>query len=434
MFATLPNNPGELHRYLITRFLASGIAISALVGTFVYYFESWRIEKLVFAQATENAKHFDSTEMRKLLATDTRINHPELARLLANSSFSGIRIFDPAGKLLMEAWGNSTAKLRAYIAVHQHEFPEPGNFHNNWVKNDGEELVQVVIPLLSRNNKTDAFFDGIYRLDANTQYARKHQARSSVLISFFAVISASLLLYPVLLGLTKRSLSLSNLLLDSNIELLQSLGSAIAKRDADTDTHNYRVTLYAVRLAETMSLNRDDIESLILGAFLHDVGKIGIPDQILLKPARLTAGEFEIMKRHVLYGGEIIQETAWFKNARDVVLFHHEQFDGSGYPHGIRGKDIPLGARLFAVVDVFDALMSKRPYKEPLLLEDALKILREGANAHFDPEIASAFVPIAPLLYGEFGQADRNHLQKVLRSVIGKYFSMRRYEKAGSAT
>jgi HD-GYP domain-containing protein (c-di-GMP phosphodiesterase class II) len=200
------------------------------------------------------------------------------------------------------------------------------------------------------------------------------------------------------------------------------LGSAIAKRDSDTDTHNYRVTLYAVRLAEAMELNRDNIESLIVGAFLHDVGKIGIPDQILLKPGRLTAEEFEIMKHHVIFGGEIIQDSNWLKRARDVVLFHHEKFDGSGYPHGIYGKDIPLNARLFAVVDVFDALMSKRPYKEPLLVEEALKILRDGAGKHFDPDVAGTFEFIAPGLYGEIGQADKTYLQAALKTLINKYF------------
>lgn len=244
MFSTIPKNPRELHRYLMTRFLISGITISILLGMLVYYLENWRIEEMAFEQATDGARHFDSPEMRKLVAADSQTNHPELARLLESASFSSIRIFDPSGKVLMQAWASSTTKLQSAISVHQHNFPKPGKYHHNWVVSEGEELVQVVIPLLDTRNKTEAYFEGIYRLDAGTQYARKHQARNAVLISFAAVISALLLLYPVLLGLTKRSLSLSNLLLDSSIELLQSLGSAIAKRDADTDTHNYRVTLY----------------------------------------------------------------------------------------------------------------------------------------------------------------------------------------------
>lgn len=422
MFTVIPNNPRELHRYLTTRFLVSGIAISVLIGALVYYWESWRVEKMAFELAVVSARHFDSPEMRKLLAADSQADHPELAQQLEKSSFMGIRIFDLSGKVLMEAWGSEGTNLRPSIQAHRHDFPQPGKHHSNWLENAGGDFVQVVIPLLDSSGRTEAYFEGIYRPDAGTQYARKHQVRSAVLTAFIVVISALFLLYPVLLGLTKRSLYLSNSLLDSNLQLLQSLGSAIAKRDSDTDTHNYRVTLYAVRLAEAMKLNRDNIQSLIVGAFLHDVGKIGIPDQILLKPGRLTAEEFEIMKRHVVFGGEIIQDSTWLKRARDVVLFHHEKFDGSGYPHGNSGKDIPLGARLFAVVDVFDALMSKRPYKEPLLVEEALKALQEGTGNHFDPDAVSTFASLAPALYGEIGLSDKPYLQVTLKAIISKYF------------
>lgn len=393
-----------------------------LVGALVYYWESWRVEKMAFDLGVVSAKHFDSPEMRKLLAADNPSNHPELAKLLGNSSFMGIRVFDLSGKVLMEAWRSEATNLRSSIQTHRHDFPAPGKSHHNWLENAGGDFVQVVIPLLDSVGMTEAYFEGIYRPDAGTQYVRKHQVRSAVLTSFAVVISALFLLYPVLLGLTKRSLSLSQSLLDSNLELLQSLGSAIAKRDSDTDTHNYRVTLYAVRLAEAMNLNRDSIESLIVGAFLHDVGKIGIPDQILLKPGKLTSEEFEIMKRHVVFGGEIIQDSTWLKRARDVVLFHHEKFDGSGYPHGLLGNGIPLNARLFAVADVFDALMSKRPYKEPMLVEEALKILLDGAGKHFDPDVVGTFEPVASGLYGEIGQADRSYLQAALKAIINEYF------------
>lgn len=422
MFTAIPNNSRELHRYLLTRFFVSGILISVLVGTLIFYMENWRIEKTAFEQAATSAGHFDSTEMRKLLAEENRMGQAELGKLLEGTNFSGIRIFDPSGKLLMEAWGMEAGSLRRTVQAHQHVFPKPGKQHYNWLTNEDEDFVQVLIPLLDSMHVTEVYFEGIYRLDVGTQYARQHQARNATLTSFVAAIFILILLYPVLLGLTRRSESLSQSLLDSNLELLQSLGSVIAKRDADTDTHNYRVTLYSVRLAETMNLNRDSIESLIVGAFLHDVGKIGIPDQILLKPGRLTEEEFEIMKRHVLYGGEIIQDSNWLKLARDVVLFHHEKFNGSGYPHGIYGEDIPLSARLFAVVDVFDALMSKRPYKEPLLIDDALKILQDGAGGHFDPEVVAIFVTVAATLYGEIGQSERGYLQKTLKVMIKKYF------------
>lgn len=426
MFTDIPQNPSELHRYLISRFLVSGILISVLIGGLVYYWESWRVESIAFDLAVVSAKHFDTPEMRELIVANRQSDHLEFAALLEKSGFVGIRIFDLSEKVLMESWRSDAINTPPSAGTHLHDFPKPGKTHSNWLNG---EVIQVVIPLLDSNGAAEAYFEGVYRLDAEMQYTIKHQVRSAVLTAFVVVIVAMSLLYPVLLGLTKRSLSLSNSLLDSNLELLQALGSAIAKRDADTDLHNYRVTLYAVKLAEAMNMNRAQIESLIVGAFLHDVGKIGIPDQILLKPGRLTEEEFEIMKTHVTLGAEIIQDSHWLKQARDVVLFHHEKFDGNGYPHGIRSNNIPLDARLFAVVDVFDALMSKRPYKESLLLEEALKVLRDGAGVHFDPEVVHIFEVVAPELYGKFGQADRNYLQVSLKAITGKYFSMRQYEK-----
>jgi len=422
MLTVIPGSSRELHRYLITKFLVFGIAISVLIAVAVYYLQSWHIEKMAFEQAIVSAKHFDSPAMRKMLAAKNKMTQAALAKLFKNSSFINVRIVDLSEKVIMEVSKIEATNLQYFVQTHQHTLPKPGRYHTDWLQNADSDLVQVVIPLLDSMGMSEAYFEGIYRLDAGMQYARKYQARNVVLTSLAAVILSLLLLYPVLLGLTRRSETLTQSLLDSNLDLLQSLGSAIAKRDSDTDTHNYRVTLYAVRLAEAMKLNRINIDALILGAFLHDVGKIGIPDQILLKPGRLTAEEFEIMKRHVVFGGEIIQDSIWLKRARSVVLFHHEKFDGSGYPHGNSGMDIPLNARLFAVVDVFDALMSTRPYKQSFALKESLKILRDGAGKHFDPEVVSVFESVATGLYGEIGQSDKTYLRGALKAIINKYF------------
>lgn len=128
------------------------------------------------------------------------------------------------------------------------------------------------------------------------------------------------------------------------------------------------------------------------------------------------------MKTHVIHGSEIVQFSNWLHCAHDVILYHHEKFDGSGYPNGLSGNAIPLNARLFAVVDVFDALTSKRPYKEPIPFAEAMDIIRGGAGKHFDPDIVGNFELIALPLYGEFCQADLNHLQRILKISVHKYF------------
>lgn len=208
----------------------------------------------------------------------------------------------------------------------------------------------------------------------------------------------------------------------ANIELLEVLGSAIAKRDSDTNMHNYRVTIISIRFAEALGLKNGEIRTLIKGSFLHDVGKIGISDNILVKPHRLSKGEFEIMKEHVQHGMDIIQNYNWLNDAADVVFNHHEKYDGSGYPGGIKGKEIPLNARIFAIVDVFDALTSTRPYRKSLSFEETMSIIDKDSGTHFDPDLLSAFKKIAKPLYMEISTKKEEELEEILKGLINKYF------------
>jgi putative nucleotidyltransferase with HDIG domain len=203
---------------------------------------------------------------------------------------------------------------------------------------------------------------------------------------------------------------------------MEVLGSAIAKRDSDTNIHNYRVSIYAVHLAEAAGLSKDKILKLIAGAFLHDVGKIGISDSILLKPAKLTEQEFAIMKTHVTLGVDILTKSNWLQSARDVVEYHHEKFDGRGYMRGLKGEEIPVNARIFAIVDVFDALTSKRPYKEPMPFGETMAILRRDSGNHFDPTLIAAFEGIVEPLYLEISAAPDDVVEKKLQALIESYF------------
>lgn len=207
----------------------------------------------------------------------------------------------------------------------------------------------------------------------------------------------------------------SRALQKANIGVLEVLGSAIAKRDHGTSAHNYRVTFYAFKLGSITGHPEQDMRSLIKGAFLHDVGKIGISDAILLKEGSLTGHEFEIMKKHVRHGSEIIGAYPWLQDCLDVVLHHHEKFDGTGYIEGLKGHDIPKNARIFAVADVFDALTSARPYKRALTYEETIEIMRQASGSHFDPEIIAILCEIGEGLYSEIYQADEETLRNVLK-------------------
>jgi len=163
------------------------------------------------------------------------------------------------------------------------------------------------------------------------------------------------------------------------------------------------------------------MRTLIKGSFLHDVGKIGIPDEILLKLGKLNDEEFEIMKTHVEQGREIIQRSAWLRDAMEVVLSHHEKITGEGYPGGQAGEGIPITIRIFCIADVIDALTSKRPYKEAWSFEAAMETLEEGSGSHFDPQLLHAFSKVVKPLYDKYGGKEEI-FQKELREIIKKYF------------
>lgn len=414
--------PYELKKSIATRLLAAWVVLSLVLGIGSYYFESKQIDTFVFSLAAQAAKHFNNPENEAAFLGNLDQHRSVVERFLKDSRFAGIRLFGRNKKLELETWKTDENRLLSRIEKHRHTFPNEGDSHYNKIIDGGNLYVQIVIPLSSSDKKIYGYFEGIYEVDSITVAKLEQRIITSLLIVVLVIGITSLVLYPIILSLNREATNLSDELLQSNLELLQSLGSAIAKRDSDTDAHNYRVTLYAIRLAKTMGRSNADIESLIVGAFLHDVGKIGIADQILLNPGKLTHDEIEIMKTHVIHGKEIIQHSNWLKCAHDVVLFHHERFDGTGYPQGLMGKNIPINARLFAVVDVFDALTSKRPYKDSLSFSESMNILHAGSGSLFDPEILVVFERIAPFLYEEFCHADLNYLQRVLKDSLTKYF------------
>lgn len=175
---------------------------------------------------------------------------------------------------------------------------------------------------------------------------------------------------------------------------METLIMALDAREQETGKHSLRVAFYAVELASRLGIKGRELEEIAIGALLHDLGKIGISDQILLKPGKLTAEERLEINKHPQIGWNMVKDIEFFGLGRDLVFQHQERYDGSGYPQHFKGEEIFIGARLFAVVDVLDALMSKRPYKDALPYEESYEFIKKNSGILFDPKVIDAFLSV----------------------------------------
>ncbi len=177
----------------------------------------------------------------------------------------------------------------------------------------------------------------------------------------------------------------------SYMATVRALANAVEARDAYTGKHAERVAAYGIEIARALGIESPDAPEIEFGFLLHDIGKVAIPDAILYKPGALTREERELMARHPTIGADIIRGIGFLQDAAKVVRSHHERWDGTGYPDGLRGEEIPIAARVFAVADVFDALTTDRPYRPALTLDESRRMIVLGSGSQFDPSVVSAF-------------------------------------------
>ncbi len=177
-------------------------------------------------------------------------------------------------------------------------------------------------------------------------------------------------------------------------DTLQALGAACDLRDNETAGHSLRVCRFSIEIARAMGWPDKQLESLARGAYLHDIGKLGIPDGILLKPGPLTADERRLMQQHVQIGFDVVKDIPFLADVAEIILMHHERYEGGGYPRGLKGEEILLGARIFAVADTLDAITSDRPYRRASSFESARETIRRQSGSQFDPQVVDVFLSI----------------------------------------
>ena len=414
-----------LHRRLVRRLFAGFVVLSLLIGGAVFFSDLEDIDQRVVALGEQATADFLADNRAALLHSaepSARAALDAAVAALLQDHFVIAELYDADHRSLVERSRNGYDNVEAELNRSPHRFPKHGQptYERHLV--GGIIYLQVLTPVIDATNRTVAYFEGVYEVDARNMREIRYGILHSLSIVVIAVLATTVLLYPAIIALNRDIQRHADRLLRANLETLEVLGNAIAKRDSDTDTHNYRVTWYAIRLGEAAGLDAATMRRLIKGAFLHDVGKIGISDSILLKPGKLTTEEFAVMKTHVEIGLDIIGSSEWLAEAADVVRFHHEKVDGSGYMNGLVGDAIPVTARIFAIVDVFDALTSRRPYKEPMSLERSLAIMADGDGSHFDSTLLALFRPMAAgLLEAATGMGDAG-MRTALHRDTERYF------------
>lgn len=284
----------------------------------------------------------------------------------------------------------------AYYALLPHQAPAPlGRMENLWaiplsaaaIYLANSLLVATMVGLQAGRSPLEAWLPG-RRLDA-LQFA------GLFLIGLVAALTASQYPWaPLLLALPTAivylSLKRTLQLLRQTQEAVEALADMVDRRDRYTFEHSKRVAEYAERIARRMGLPGEEVEAIRLAARVHDLGKIGVPDRVLLKPGTLSPDEWALLRRHPEIGGEILSRFPEYRRGQALVLAHHERFDGGGYPRGLRGDAIPLGAQVIAVADALDAMTSDRPYRQALTLEQALAEFRCGKGAQWSPVVVEA--------------------------------------------
>ena len=415
------------HRKAALRIAAVSVLLAASVSPLAWFLgREVAEESTVFLAIEESRKLAEHSDAFVLEGESARQAAREAAERLIGGLFDIAELYDRSGTKLAEATTDAGEAVESELPPHHRPDYVSASYESLTLADD-RWVMRVMVPFHA-DASTDAavtgYFEGVRIVPAWQQAQIHSSSLRSAVISAVAALLCGLVLFPVVVRLSTENARKAREVLESHISMMDALGRAIAKRDSDTGAHNYRVAWLAARIGESMGLHGQAMQVLIVGSFLHDVGKIGIPDAILLKPGRLDADEMAVMRTHVAQGEEVVADIGWLDGARAVVASHHEKWDGSGYPRGLAGEAIPLAARIFAVADVFDALSSRRPYKAPMPFDKAMGILRADRGTHFDPAVIDCFERLAPELVKTLGDGDEAHARKLLEARVAHHFGL----------
>ncbi|CAA7612626.1 Metal dependent phosphohydrolase [Magnetospirillum sp. LM-5] len=409
------------------RIAAVSIVLASVASPIAWFVEREGAEESIVKLAIEESDQLMHFHDAIGLSGEEGIERAmQAAKTISGGLFDIAEIYDKSGTKLAEAITAEGETVESALPSHGRPNYSSASYEN--IRVADRWVLRVFVPLRTDSADTTGpilgYFEGVRVVP---EWQRQQILDSSLAVALMVSLASLLCgaaLYPVVVHLSSDNERKAREVLDSHISMMEALGRAIAKRDSDTGAHNYRVAWIAARIAERLGMTGSAMQALIAGSFLHDVGKIGIPDAILLKPGRLDDGEMTIMRTHVALGEEIVTGMGWLDGAHAVVAAHHEKWDGSGYPRRIKGEEIPLAARIFAVADVFDALCSKRPYKAPMKFDEVMAILERDTGSHFDHTVMAEFRVIAAAIFDQLADCDEAEARRLLEERVRRHFEM----------
>jgi hypothetical protein len=413
----------SLNRRAALGIAAVSLALAYLAGTAAWLLWRDHAEDTMVALTVQDIGRMMQREAFRLEGPQATIHAQAAAQALVSAQFDIADIFTAGGTLMAEQMtpeGNAleTELTPRAAPAYQQSFYEsrrlPGE---RWA-------LRLFIPVHAADQRISGYVEGTRLVPGwQRELIDTDALRVALLVSLTTLLcgAALYLLFIRLFASTERK---TREVLESHLSMMQALGRAIARRDSDSGAHNYRVAWIAATLAEAVGLHGSRMQELIAGSYLHDVGKICIPDSILLKPGKLNDDEMAVMRTHVGMGEEIVAGAGWIEGGRAVVAGHHEKWDGSGYPRGLAGDEIEVVARIFAIADVFDALCSLRPHKQPMPYDAVMQALNEESGKHFDPHLLKVFSASSAHIYRTLINTTEAQAKTLLEVMVRKHFGL----------
>lgn len=380
---------------------------------------------LAMEESQRLIEHFNSVPDGMNESSQALAQHASDA--IVGGLFDIAEIYSATGLKLAESFTPDGQAIESVLPSHgRPHYTQP--MYESLTLPDGRWALRIFVPLhqpaAQQPPRLTGYFEGVRVVPTWQHDEMLSNAFTVAALVGLAALLCGAAIYPVVVHLSADNERKAQEVLKSHVSMMEALGRAIARRDSDTGAHNYRVAWIAARIGEQLGVSGREMQALIAGSFLHDIGKIGIPDAILLKPGQLNSEELTTMRTHVALGEQILTGIGWLELASHVVAGHHEKWNGQGYPRQLQGEQIALSARIFAVADVFDALCSKRPYKAPMSFDAAMAILAQDSGQHFDPAVLDAFQPIAPAIHARLNGCTESECRLLLEERVRHYFGL----------